>query len=333
MRAVFDLRLQDCRDVIVFSSKGSCPLAEKLSGGDYDGDEAWVCWDDTVVGPFTNYKNPENAHDLPNMPKDEELGIVIDKTTVSELLEKGDFTNDFLEHGFNFILQENMLGICSSYREALCYHGTPVSDPSAIMLGYLLGRLVDRAKAGVVFDEASWKALQMKWNLSIRLDPPAYKDRKNARPTNHLVDRLVFRAAATQCIDTLEQYTQEFKDAGTFDPDLTRVANFEDEEAESDTQYKVLLDLLRDDLRHLFERWISIVQSLGGNEEVRWKTRPKKERSLHLPMVSQLYGKNSLTFSLPEIFPVLSPGAGSENRTGNENKRRSVTVSRTIGAS
>lgn len=44
-RAVWKPELRHFKDVIVFSSKGNVPLAHMLSGGDYDGDTPWICWD------------------------------------------------------------------------------------------------------------------------------------------------------------------------------------------------------------------------------------------------------------------------------------------------
>ena len=49
VRAVFKPELRMYRDVIIFSSKGSRSLADKLSGGDYDGDMAWICWEPSIV--------------------------------------------------------------------------------------------------------------------------------------------------------------------------------------------------------------------------------------------------------------------------------------------
>ncbi|KAG8836393.1 hypothetical protein FRC17_003303 [Serendipita sp. 399] len=40
--------------IIFFSTHGKRPLADILSGGDYDGDEVILIWDQTLVGPFKN---------------------------------------------------------------------------------------------------------------------------------------------------------------------------------------------------------------------------------------------------------------------------------------
>lgn len=42
IKCVFRPELAHYKDVIIFSSRGSVSVASKLSGGDYDGDKAWV---------------------------------------------------------------------------------------------------------------------------------------------------------------------------------------------------------------------------------------------------------------------------------------------------
>ncbi|KAH0425468.1 RNA-dependent RNA polymerase [Colletotrichum camelliae] len=58
VKAVFKPELRALKDVIVFSAKGDVALADKLSGGDYDGDRAWVCWEPTIVSKFENANVP-----------------------------------------------------------------------------------------------------------------------------------------------------------------------------------------------------------------------------------------------------------------------------------
>ncbi|EFC46392.1 predicted protein, partial [Naegleria gruberi] len=62
-------KLSHLRDVIVFSQKGNRPAANKMSGGDYDGDFFQVFWDPLLVNfeeyPPMNYEGlpPEEKHD------------------------------------------------------------------------------------------------------------------------------------------------------------------------------------------------------------------------------------------------------------------------------
>ena len=53
--SVFTTQLQPLclKDVIVLSTRGSRAPADQMSGGDYDGDEAWICWDERLVNTFS----------------------------------------------------------------------------------------------------------------------------------------------------------------------------------------------------------------------------------------------------------------------------------------
>ncbi|MCJ1346686.1 hypothetical protein MMC31_004904, partial [Peltigera leucophlebia] len=149
VRAVFKPELRIYRDVVIFSSKGICSLAEKLSGGDYDGDRAWICWEPSLVDSFENFA-------VPNCPWLDSYGIEKDKMKVGEIFGMPDYTSRFLHHAFRFNLQANLLGSCTNYHESLCYSHTRIDDPKAMAIGSLLGILVDRAKAGIKFDNDVW---------------------------------------------------------------------------------------------------------------------------------------------------------------------------------
>ncbi|KAJ3086530.1 hypothetical protein HK102_012977 [Quaeritorhiza haematococci] len=51
-------------DVVFFSTKGDRPFASRLSGGDYDGDEALVIWEPKIVGSWTTRVG--EAHPCPS---------------------------------------------------------------------------------------------------------------------------------------------------------------------------------------------------------------------------------------------------------------------------
>lgn len=70
VRAVFKPELRHLRDVIIFSSKGDMPLAAQLSGGDYDGDKSWICWDPDIVNNFHNHSLPPKPDFSPYLAKD-----------------------------------------------------------------------------------------------------------------------------------------------------------------------------------------------------------------------------------------------------------------------
>ena len=247
VRAVFKPELRLYRDVIVFPSKGSVSLASKLSGGDYDGDKAWVCWDPDIVEPFRNAQ-------VPDPPKVEFYGIEKDNTKVSDLLPHHDYMNRFLRHAFNFNLQTNMLGICSVYHEMYCYHNKAIDSKPAIQIAGLLGNLVDSAKGGYSFDNTKWTDFLKKHELPRNLTTPAYKDR-NTRPTKHLIDHLVYVTAKNIKDDVLKKFSEHFQDVSERDDDLSRLRTEAVEEAKANKELAKVLNNLKIGLKTIKDFW------------------------------------------------------------------------------
>ncbi len=248
VRAVFKPELRLYRDVIVFPSKGSVSLASKLSGGDYDGDKAWICWDPDIVEPFRNAQ-------VPDPPKIEFYGIEKDNTKVSDLLPYPDYMNRFLRHAFNFNLQTNMLGICTLYHEKYCYHNKAIDSKPAIQIASLLGNLVDSAKGGYIFDNTKWTDFLKKHDLPRNLTDPAYKDR-NARPTKHLIDHLVHVTARNIRDDVLKKFSEHFQDVSERDDDLFRHRIGAVEEAQTNEELAKVLDNLKTGLKTIKDYWV-----------------------------------------------------------------------------
>lgn len=183
------------------------------------------------------------------------FGIELDTVKVSDLLPLPDFTSTFLRHAFNFNLQQNMLGHCTVYHESLCYSHTTIDDPKAIYIGALLGLLVDRAKAGIIFDENKWQTLLRKLQLPGRLSKPAYKNKEKARPTSHMIDRLVFEDAKGVREKTLGDFSRHFAQVGSWDEDLVRIYNSETELARKDLVLAKVLDDLKAKIEKIVDFW------------------------------------------------------------------------------
>ncbi|KAL8781211.1 MAG: hypothetical protein Q9213_006104 [Squamulea squamosa] len=264
VRAVFKPELKCYRDVIVFSSKGACSLAEKLSGGDYDGDKAWICWEPCVVDPFHNAP-------VAKSPSLDIYGIEIEKTTVSDLFASDDYMDRFLHLGFNFNLQSSLLGVCTSYFERLCYQRNDIRSPSATKIAQLLGHLVDRAKGGIIFDEEKWIAFLKREGLLKSLPRPAYKDKLKGVPKKaNLIDCLVFETAKGVREKALGGFSARFKNVGTYDTDITTLYKYEVEEAKQDQGIKKALVDLKSDMQTIKDFWTTHCMrsdELGGGEE------------------------------------------------------------------
>lgn len=109
VKAVFKPAVRHLRDVVIFSAKGNFPLAAMLSGGDYDGEKAWVCWDPDIVGNFEN-------HPLPPQPSFSQY-LKKDKTTLDDLRREygnEEYIDAMIEKAFFFNLRQKLLGMRSS---------------------------------------------------------------------------------------------------------------------------------------------------------------------------------------------------------------------------
>lgn len=219
-----------------------------LVSGDYDGDKAWVCWDPDIVQPFKNA-------DVPPFPPLESYGIEKDSSMVADILSHDDYTNRFLRHAFNFNLQPDMLGICANYHASHCYQKKAIDSPQAISIAVLLGNLVDSAKGGFHFDEAKWGAYLKKLNLPRLIPKPAYMDRQEAKPTDHLIDHLVFVVAKGVRQKVLGEFHKRFSDVSPRDDDLFRIRNEEYEEAKSSTTLANVLKNLEAGLKEINRFW------------------------------------------------------------------------------
>ncbi|AEO68606.1 uncharacterized protein THITE_2079458 [Thermothielavioides terrestris NRRL 8126] len=292
VRAVFKPQLHALKDVIVFPAKGDIPLADKLSGGDYDGDMAWVCWDPDIVENFTNA----------DMPKEPDLSAYLgkDKTTFGELVRDTGRTGaaarheavyDMINKSFQFAMQPNYLGICTNYKERVCYHNNSVSDGVALLLSTLVGKLVDQSKQGILFDAASWDRLRReRLGGRMSVEDPAYKGDvwAGAGEPRHIVDYLKFAVAKPTIdreLEELHKVMQASRRAGpdddaaahSWDPDLAvYFENFKALTAES-RSLRAVLEALQNALGAVEHEW-KVLMSKGSSSSL---TYPEKVRQLH----------------------------------------------------
>ena len=234
--------------------------------GDYDGDKAWICWEPRVVDPFQNapVAKASGLH---------VYGIEKETTTVADLLAHDDYMDRFIRLGFDFNLQDNLLGMCTSYHESLCYKRNSICSPSAIKIAQLLGHLVDRAKAGIIFDDEKWLTFLKKEGLPKSLAKPAYKDKENGKPQrSNLIDRLVFETAKGVREKALGNFSKRFKEVESYDKDVVATYDREREEGQQDKGIKKALEDLGPELRTIRDFWSKNCMPSddhGGGEEVK----------------------------------------------------------------
>ncbi|KAL9101734.1 MAG: hypothetical protein Q9163_003032 [Psora crenata] len=299
VRAVFKPELRAYRDTIIFPSKGQVSLASKLSGGDYDGDTVWVCWDQSIVEPFKNAQ-------VPPTPPLEKYGIQTDKTKVSDMLSHDDYIDRFLLHAFEFNLQINLLGTCTNYHEALCYARTSIGSPQAIEIAMLLGLLVDSAKCGFHFDDAKWTAFLKKSGLPRKLPLPAYKDKSNAKPTQHPIDVLVFDVAKRVRHKAVGAFAKQFADVPWWDEELVRIRKEEHEEAKSNKALAQVLRNLHLGLDKIHAFWRQHARREDYDDDFRPATERKSDGSSSLTFKALVEQCRTDFLALAPIVPTQS---------------------------
>ncbi|OXV07297.1 hypothetical protein Egran_04940, partial [Elaphomyces granulatus] len=186
-RAVWRSELRHFKDVIVFPTRGTQPLAGLLSGGDYDGDIPWICWDKGIVETFINSSPPQNK-------PPEFFGLTHHATPMGEIQS----TEDFLQRTFMFNLTVSNLGRCTVEHESIIYEEEEsVNSEKAKELAMLLSHLVDARKAGVQLSENAWRVYQKKISPRPRTIP-AYKTQQKAGNLSNIIDYLKFEVASKE---------------------------------------------------------------------------------------------------------------------------------------
>lgn len=263
--------LRKLKDVIIFSTKGSGPLADKLSGGDYDGDMAWVCWDQDIVKNFESVSVPDKTDLIERgylRKMRTKFADILDNVESrsyyddrSEHLE--DACVEFIYQAFLFSLQPSFLGICTKYKEKYCYWEDSVQERGAIELSQLLGYLVDQSKQGIEFTRDDWLRFctQNLGKQSTYLDMPAYANETETRPDPrrriHILDYLRFCVAEKLIKDVLIKLGRSInaESVTADDDDLTKLHNLYARQASTSPACRRLLTELRDEIAALHKEW------------------------------------------------------------------------------
>ncbi|KAF7734063.1 RNA-dependent RNA polymerase [Penicillium ucsense] len=254
-RAVWKSELRHFKDVIVFPTTGCQPLADMLSGGDYDGDTPWVCWDPRIVERFRN--SPKPTESLPV----EHFGL----TRYSKPMSQVHSTDDFLQGAFEFNLTVSNLGRCTLEHERIAYHKS-LDCPEAKELACLLGHLVDGRKGGVHLSEPAWQAFRQKISPGGRA-PPAYRNQDQKPKMTNIIDYLKFHVVVKERCDILTELERRFPETESFDnpdKDLTRPwteaqnAAKIDQESSGHGDLDHILDQVSQSIGTLHKEWIEL---------------------------------------------------------------------------
>lgn len=257
VKAVFKPELAQLQNVIVFSAKGDTPLADKLSGGDYDGDQCFCVWDERVVRNFAN-ANEEAQPDLRDYYRQDKIELRQLLSTHNE--EYGAAIGEMIEKCFAFNLNKDMLGQATNYKERLCYSRGNVHDEVAKKLSALLSTLVDAPKQGIEFDSKDFKAFKRSHNLPDQLEEPLYKKKPPVpdQRFGHILDHLKFAVAQPAIEQELRKFYSEENTGNVvpWDKDLTaRHYDEWEDDAGNSVSAQTILRCLKRDIGQVLEEW------------------------------------------------------------------------------
>jgi hypothetical protein len=260
VRAVVKEELLGLKDVVVFPTKGNRSLADKLSGGDYDGDLAWICWEPSIVTKFVNANVPH----IPDLVK--EGFISKDRTTYEELVNgEADPTTTFLSRSFEFNLENSMLGICTSFKENLCYTQQRIDSKEAVYLSTLLSNLVDHAKQGYIFTEVEWNSFRKALIKQIPRQP-LYKSGILDEKSTYIIDRLKFVANST-VEKILTNFHRMTSKPEYWDSDLVTYYDWAQKEGLVHPEWLGILKNLKMELGKVGAEWNRLVLQEGGKTD------------------------------------------------------------------
>lgn len=258
VRATFKPQLRHICDVIVFSSKGDIPLAAKLSGGDYDGDQAWVCWLPELVANFKNVEVPPKPDLSPYIEKDTDtLG------DLRKLCGEERYIDAMVARAIRFSLKPKFLGPCTAFKEKLSYHLNNLSDERVVKLSWLLSELADQPKQGILFGRNEWKsflddAVGTRRHLSTPLYKASNAHRSIGPGARHIIDFLSYTANSVINAVLTDLHTfLLLSQASTTDRDLVGYWNHFAKvcEQQQTEWFADLHENLSSDLRECYEEW------------------------------------------------------------------------------
>jgi hypothetical protein len=133
-------------DLIILPVKGNLSLASYLSGGDYDGDTAFIIWDPQVVKPFKQPTLVKPPLDIISANFSRSIETVVDfSQRVSRMSKSGQME-------FQKVLvdtcKDHRVGLYSLFHDIAVYiHG--YGHPEVERLGHLFNLLLDSGKSGL----------------------------------------------------------------------------------------------------------------------------------------------------------------------------------------
>lgn len=150
-KAVWHPKFRDFPGVVIFSSKGQEAGAAKLQGGDYDGDEFWLCWEPSLTHDFVNAPTPYGR------PEAEHYGITVDRATVADVMGPEHSVSNFIHTSLKFRGEDHMLGQVTKQFERMAYEVRDLHHPGVEVLAAIHHSVIDSVKGGLHYTDQLFK--------------------------------------------------------------------------------------------------------------------------------------------------------------------------------
>ncbi|KAI8918219.1 RNA dependent RNA polymerase-domain-containing protein [Powellomyces hirtus] len=217
-------------NVVIMSVKGDCSLASLLGGGDYDGDDCLVIWDQELVEPFHNVQ--VELPDVAGCFEEDKRSV---RQVLSAFLEMetaghgGPLVNGLATEAPQPVLRPD--AIAEALFQRFCLPGTGeevgyfsnrhmyvadgigVNDPYSVYLAVLCAELLDARKAGKRIKPEAMSKNQSKvakppWSTLDDEDAEQYMDPADAPPPSEST------SALTYLFQHMQHEHQRWKDLG-----------------------------------------------------------------------------------------------------------------------
>ncbi|KAG8796073.1 hypothetical protein FRC12_005343 [Ceratobasidium sp. 428] len=224
--------------VVVFSTQGNCHLASLLSGGDYDGDNVVLIWDEDIVDKFVN-SDLDTARPSVGF---EEANFTKSKYMLGNLVSRSRLQNRKLETELITALlqgavKNNLHGRYNMfYRNSVYLNG--LDHPDTIRLGHMFTQCLDSMKSGLIVKPGVLQQDTKKWDreppkcFNLNKDQKDYKylgnpiplDKRNPSLPPFILDSLLRIAQdEAQLYETrLCVWRDELAKSNTADEDLVK---------------------------------------------------------------------------------------------------------------
>ncbi|KAG8721371.1 hypothetical protein FRC09_007990 [Ceratobasidium sp. 395] len=151
-------------DVVVFSTKGDCHLASLLSGGDYDGDNVVLIWDEDITDKFVNSDldaaRLSDGFEKANFDKSKHgLGELVARLRLQPRKLEVELITSLLQGAVANRLEGRYN---TFYRNSVYING--LNHPDTIRLGHMFTQCLDSTKSGLMVKPEVLKRDIMRWD-------------------------------------------------------------------------------------------------------------------------------------------------------------------------